>query len=145
MKENKVVKELKRIAIKNGGLLQPEVVVEAARPITSPLHSRFEWNNTEAAQRYRIWQARQLISVTVETLAATGESFDVFVSLSPDRGRKGGGYRVMTEVLSDDHMRAQLLQDALDELAIFRDKYQKLRELAVIFAAMKKVKVRHGR
>lgn len=138
-KTNVVVVELKRIAKENGGLLQPETVVEEARDESSPLHSRFTWDNTEAAHQYRIWQARQLIRVLVEVIAGTDETCEVFVSLSPDRERESGGYRIMTEVLSDADMRNQMLGDALDELSLFREKYRKLKELAAVFSAIKKV------
>ena len=96
--KNKVIAELKRIAAKNDGLLQPETVVDEARPVASPLHSRFEWDDRVAGDAYRIWQARQLIRVVVEVISATGEKENVFVSLTTDR--KESGYRVMTEVLT---------------------------------------------
>ena len=140
MKKNKVITELKRIANKNGGLLQPETVVESARPIKSPLHSRFEWDNTVAGQQYRIWQARQLIRVSVEVLERTDEVTDVFVSLSTDREKESGGYRIMVDVLTDKQMRAQMLADAMAELEIFRVKYSRLKELAAVFEAIKKVR-----
>ena len=136
--KNKVVTELKRIAEENGGLLQPETVVDEARPESSPLHSRFEWDDGVAGENYRIWQARQLIRVVVEVISATGEKENVFVSLTSDRRKNG--YRVMTEVLSDADMRQKMLADALTELELFRDKYKRLRELAVIFSAIRKVK-----
>ena len=136
--KNKVISELKRIAAENDGLLQPETVVNEARPITSPLHSRFEWDNKVAGEAYRIWQARQLIRVVVEVMSATGEKENVFVSLTSDR--KESGYRVMTEVLTDKEMRSQMLADALSELELFRDKYKRLRELAAVFSAIRKVR-----
>ena len=137
--KNEVIRELKRLAKANDGLLQPEAVVAAARPLTSPLHSRFEWDNSVAGQQYRIWQARQLIRITVEVMQQTGESMNVFVSLTPDRDRESGGYRVLTDVLSDSQMRQQMLEDAMEELNLFREKYKKLRELSEIFSAIKKV------
>jgi hypothetical protein len=141
MKTNKVITELKRIANKNGGLLQPETVVESARPASSPLHSRFEWDNTVAGQQYRIWQARQLIRVSVEIIIPSMEKpTDVFVSLSTDREKESGGYRIMVDVLTDKQMRQQMLADALAELEIFREKYSRLKELAAVFAAIKKVR-----
>lgn len=139
-KTSKVIAELKRIARENGGLLQPETVVEEARPVSSPLHSRFEWDNTIAGQNYRIWQARQLIRVVVDVLPGTNETTEVFVSLSPDRERDSGGYRVMVDVLSDAELRRQMLSDALDELELFREKYRKLKELAAVFSAIKRVR-----
>jgi hypothetical protein len=140
MKTNKTIQELKRIARENDGLLQPEVVVEEARPLKSPLHKKFQWDDTIAGQQYRIWQARQLIRISVEVLTGMKERMDVFVSLSPDRDRESGGYRVMLDVLSDVQMRKQMLKDALEELENFSDKYHKLEELAEIFSAIKKVR-----
>jgi hypothetical protein len=140
MKPSKVVAELKRIAQENGGVLQPETVVDEARPVSSPLHSRFEWDNTIAGQQYRIWQARQLIRVVVEVLAGTDDATNVFVSLSTDREKESGGYRVMAHVLTDAQMRKQMLDDALAELRTFQEKYRRLKELVDVFAAIRRVK-----
>lgn len=139
----KVIAELKRIAAENNGVLQPEIVVDEARPVSSPLHSRFEWNNSKAGEAYRLWQARQLIRVVVEVLPGTKEASEVFVSLTPDR--RDGGYRVMADVLSDRQMRAQLLRDAINDMEWFRDKYRRLKELTEVFQAIKKIKRRRGR
>lgn len=132
-----IVRELKNLAEQNDGLLLPETVVEAAKPADSPLHSRFEWNNAKAGHSYRLWQARHLIRVCVETLPQTKEPVEVFVSLTSDR--KEGGYRVQTEVLSDREMRRQLLADALAELRCFAGKYARLKELSKVFSAIRVV------
>ena len=64
---SKIQAALQEIAANNDGILRPEIVVEAARAKTSPLHSSFEWDNTRAAEAHRLWQARQLIvSVTIK-------------------------------------------------------------------------------
>lgn len=130
-----VTRELRRIAKSNGGVLQPATVVDAARPKSSPLHSKFEWDDSAAAEAYRIWQARQLIKVCVEVLPGVSVPTEVFVSLSSDRC-SGGGYRVTTTVLSDAETRAELLEDALAELRIFKIKYRRLTELASVFDAI---------
>lgn len=134
-----IVAELKRIAAEHHGKLMPSDVVEAARPKSSPLHSKFEWDNSEAAEKYRLWQARQLISITVEYLGS-GEQASlekVFVSLTTDRDR--GGYRSLVTVMSDEQYRERLLEDALDEMRRFHKKYKELKELADVFEAMKQV------
>lgn len=138
--KSKVITELKRIAAENDGILQPETVVDEARPVSSPLHSRFEWDNSVAGQAYRIWQARQLIRVVVEVLPGTDELSEVFVSLTPDR--KGGGYRIMADVLSHEDSRKQLLRDAMKDLELFRDKYRRLKELTEVFRAIRKIRGR---
>jgi hypothetical protein len=55
---------LSAIQEKRGGL-RPSEIVEEARPVESPIHACFEWDESEAAQKYRLWQARQLISCVV--------------------------------------------------------------------------------
>ena len=52
--------ELKRIYEESGRLV-PEEVVESARLKSSPLHSRFEWDNKRAGHLYRVEQAREMI------------------------------------------------------------------------------------
>lgn len=138
MTDTAVIAALKRIASENGGELKPEDVVEAARPDDSPLHSKFEWDDSEAARQHRIWQARQLIRVTVCYVGPENKTpMRVFVSLTPDRKNEGGGYRATAEVLSSPKLRDQLLSDALDEFKRFREKYESLKELSEVFAAMK--------
>ena len=140
MSNPEIIAELHRIADENDGNLRPSDVVEAARPAASPLHSQFEWRDTEAAHRYRLHQARQLISVTVEYLESKGEKIRarVFVSLTPDR-HTNGGYRVMSACMSSPEYRAQLLSDAREEMRVFQQRYADLRELAAVFSAMRKV------
>lgn len=134
-KTDRITQELRRIAQANGGILLPEQVVAAARPKASPLHSRFCWDDTKAAEQWRLWQARMLIRVTVNVMPETGEAERIWVSLKSDRD-EATGYRAMVDVLSDDNMRAQLLEDALEDLEVFRQKYRRLRELAEVFSAI---------
>lgn len=132
-----IVTELKRLAEKAHGLLKPEDVIRAAEPEGSVLHDRFEWDDSEAAHQYRLEQARKLIRVTVELLDGKERALTrVFVSLSSDREKEGGGYRSTVDVMNDAQMRQQLLEDALDEMEYFKHKYAALQELKKIFSAI---------
>lgn len=147
MKTNTIIAELARIANDGGGILQPTAVVEAARPITSPLHSRFEWDDNKASHEYRLYQARQLIRVCV---AVIGNSPNVngdrvWVSLKTDRIMEGGGYRPLVTVMSDKTLRLQLLEEAVQEFQHFQTKYGQLTELSNVFAAMDSVSIRQPR
>jgi hypothetical protein len=133
-----IERELHKLAKANGGLLVPQKVVEAAQSKTSPLHSCFQWDDTEAAQQYRIWQARQLIRVVVQQIDGVSGKTPIFVSLHSDR-KDGDGYRVTTEVLSDDDRRSEMLADALAELNVVRKKYALLKELAAVFLEIEKL------
>lgn len=136
---DKIIAELKRIANEHDGILQPVTVVKEAEDRSSPLHSSFEWNNSKAADAWRLQQARQLISVCVETVKGSNTAINVFVSLTPDRTRPDGGYRLLTSVLSDEQTRTILLQDALREMELFTRKYEQLKDLAPIFSAIQQV------
>lgn len=141
MDNDAVAMELSRIKKENGGIIPAEAVVDAARPKKSPLHSHFEWDDSEAAEKWRVHQARNLIRVYVgiiETPNGPKES-RVYVSLTKDRG-EGGGYRSITDVMGNQEWRAQLLEDALAEMRSFKLKYAVLKELAEVFAAMDSVK-----
>ncbi len=142
MKKTDVIRrELERIAKANGGILQPSMVVDAARPASSPLHSRFEWDDNEAADKYRIWQARQLISIAVDVIDGSDIEERLWVSLKSDRDNVGG-YRSMIAVLSNADSRAQLLQDALEDMRVFESKYRHLQELAEVFESIRHVRGR---
>lgn len=143
MKQSIIIAELKEIARRHGGALRPaEVVAFAANPKTA-LHGRFEWDNTEAAEKWRLHQARNIIRVCIETNPALKKKFRIFVSLVPDR-QDGEGYKSLDLVMKSANSREQLLADALAELETFRQKYATLKELAGIFREIKRIKVKGG-
>ena len=133
--------EMERICEKHGGLLQADDVVSAAKSARSPLHSRFEWDDTKAGHEHRLWQARQLIRIVVQTIPSVAQPVNVFVSLDEDRHKLGGGYRRLVDVLGDDDKREQLLRQARGELRAFERKYRELQELAPLFAVLETVGV----
>lgn len=141
IKSKKIVAELKQLSNKHNGILSPETVIKAARNPASVLHSQFEWNNSKAAHQYRLWQARHLLRVVVEIISdgKNKTPVNVFVSLTPDRDGCRGGYRQTVDVVSDKVLYNTMLSNALDELKTFRNKYQFIKELAVIFGEIQKL------
>jgi len=141
MTDPAIIAELKRLADDNGGVLTASTIVVAARDEESILHSQFEWDDSAAAEQYRMWQARRLLNVVVEYIGPKDgqRRTRVFVSLTPDRTGKDGGYRQITAVLSDREHRQQLLDDALEEMERFQRKYEELQELVEVISAMRKV------
>lgn len=135
---NKIIRQaLEDVQQQNGGLLRPEDVVKAAEDKESILHNRFTWDNTEAGKKYRLWEARQLITAVVTVLPENPKNKKVqaFVSLSTDR-KTNNGYRPIGTVLSSKKLREQLLQDAHRDMQIFMDKYNSLDELEGVFEAI---------
>lgn len=134
--------ELEQIRQSHGGLLRPEDVVKFARNKRSALHGEFEWDDAKASAEYRLEQARRVIRVSVTVLPsphADQEPVRAYVSIASDRVQPGGGYRALAEVMSDDQMRAELVNEALGEVKRWRRKFERLRELVPIFKAIDKV------
>lgn len=131
-------RELDRLG-KENKILNPSTVVEFARNKKTALHKHFIWNDTEAANRYRLSQASWLLRFHVTVLEGSDVPIRCFVSLKSDRGGEDGSYRLMSRVLSDVEFRAQLLDDARQEMNIFRQKYRTLEELVKVFQAMDEV------
>lgn len=132
-------KELEQL--KAAGVIQPADVVARASDPASAMHSWFQWDDTEAAQAYRLQQARQLLRVFVTVETKDNKPVRAFVSLGTDRYGEGG-YRTMAEVLSDEEMRAQLLADAVKELRSAERKYRQLQELSGVWSALDEVEGR---
>lgn len=108
---NEERKLLIQIARRNGGVLKVDDVLDEAKDETSPLHKHFEWDDSAAADKYRRDQARYLIQKCKITLVETEPvSIRAFVSLQSDRDA-GGGYRLTSEVVTDERRREELLHD----------------------------------
>lgn len=136
--------ELEQIRSRAGGVLKPEDVVAFARNPKTALHSWFTWDDSAAAAEYRLWQARQVIRVCVRVVEGDKEPpVRTYVSLYEDRGQDG--YRLLTDVLSDEEMCETLLEQALAEFKAWEAKYRQLKKLAPIFAAGQKVVLKYQR
>ena len=141
MKHGEIISELEKIrAMESDGVLRAECVVEVASNPGHPLHGHFEWDDSAAAQQWRLQQARQMINVLVQFVPHVEANHRVYVSLYRDRAEEGGGYRVISEVLSNKQLRNEMLEEALAELKDFEQKYRSLQELADVFAAARKAR-----
>jgi hypothetical protein len=139
---SKYTKELQEIQKESKGLLRAEDVVRYARDPDTVLHSKFTWDDTEAAQKWRIREARKIIRVCVDVIEVSENVFQVirpYVSLRNDRMNPGGGYRALVEVMTDTGMRKALLREAMADLQAFEIKYKRLEELVPVFQAIRKV------
>lgn len=108
------------------GLLTPRAVLAAARPQNSALHEYFTWDDGEAAEKWRIEEARRLIrSVTVTFGEREEISVPVFVSLPADRAH-GDGYRTLDSVRSSSFLMKQLLAEVQRQIQMWQERAQAL-------------------
>lgn len=132
----KIEAELRELYEQLGGL-DPSTLVEWARENPdSALHARLNWDDTEAAHAYRVWQMRQIIT-EVEVVYPDGKRRQVFVS--PIESRGNGGYASLVDVMSDAERRARYLSQALAEYRRLGEKYEDLVELAEVREAVARV------
>ena len=130
--------EMEQLFQSHEGTLTPRQVLEYASDPTTALHSAFTWDDSEAADRYRVNEARSLIRRTFVVLPIPGSNEErrVHMALSLPQDRGTVGYRLMSHALGDPELRDQMIRSAMRELAAFRKKYADLQELAQVFSAI---------
>lgn len=122
------------------GELTPKDVVDDARNPNSPLHSFFEWNDGDAAEQYRLQQARGLIRSVVaiyireEEPAVRTKAFIHIPEASAPH------YRSADDAMRTKKTRDMILQRALAELIGWQKKYKDLVEFADLFEEIKQTK-----
>lgn len=122
------------------GELTPQDVVSDARNPNSPLHSFFEWDDSEAAEQYRLGQARGLIRAVVAVYVSDAKPavrHKMFVHI-PEPGAPH--YREAGHALSQTKTREMVLQQAWTELQAWRKRYRDLLELSELFDAIDAIK-----
>ena len=118
------------------GRLTARDLVEESRPETAPLHSAFEWDDTEAAERWREQQGRNLIGAIVIQREEQKDAQPVraFFVVEPT----SSNYESVTVIMRDEDLRKKLFENAKKELAAFRAKYRSLQEFAKLFGEIDK-------
>lgn len=136
---------LSKIYEKNHHHLTPQVVVKEAEAKRHPLHSYFEWNNTKAAKKWRIEQARQLIKC-VHIVSTNSENKQIqvraFVNIKRDKNNalthnpfinENSYYVSVKDAMSNNILRQYTVDIALAELENWMNKYRTVKELADFF------------
>lgn len=119
--------------LEESGGLTAKRLLDASRPVDAPLHDEFEWDNSEAAEKYREYQAAHIIRcIIVRPEQVEKEPVRAFVNVT-DNVRS---YRSLDVVLQTTNLREQLLGQALKDLRAFEQKYSTLSELAEVFNAI---------
>lgn len=147
--------ELERIGSQNpNGAIKPADVVAAARDPRNVLHTQFNWDDSDAAEQYRISQARKLISsIQIRWVKLQPESHEQQVTKAyysirttqddsqPERTETPGqrSYIPAARCLTDPEARAQLVMMAKADAAQFRRRYQSLEILCEVFSAFERV------
>lgn len=107
----------------------PENVLEYARNENTELHKCFEWNDTVAAELYRLKQARDIIvSFVIKSEEKEQPQIRAF-QITTERNV----YQPTRLFLQQPDQYKELLKRAKQELQAFKQRYKMLSELAEIF------------
>lgn len=124
------------------GKLTPAAVVDEARPEDSVLHPDFEWDDAQAAEKYRQQQARQMIGAVCIVQEESKTPVRAFVSVRAPTAqdqKAGRQYLPLPVILKHPSLRDQMLTNALREAQTFAQKYQTLAALKPVFNAIEQV------
>ncbi len=112
------------------GALTPALVVETASDPAHPLHSRFEWDDSVAAEKWRLEQASQLLRV-VKLPADSSRPGDLraFVAVKGKDSHRAD-YMPTEEALLDEFARKLILRDMEREWRLLKRRYEHMREFA---------------
>ncbi len=148
----KATDAVKELAEKHGGIITPEILIDAAKRKSSPLHQFFEWDDTAAARQFRLIQAANLIrriKVTVQTAAETTIRIRAFANVrgdadSGDADSAKGFYVPIQDALKNVDWRAQVIAQCKRDVQAFKQKYAVMREASQIIDAMEQFTKHHN-
>lgn len=111
-------------------------ILDKARDEQTELHKCFDWDDAEAAEKWRLQQARHIVCnlVIKEKSDTPRPEVRMFFKTDADNG-----YKPTVLIMQDKDEYRKLLDRALAELISFRAKYKTLGELDGVFDAIDKV------
>ena len=137
--------ELERLEQKYNGFLSTPDIVREATDSQNPLHDWFDWSDAEAGEKWRLHQARMLISsVRVKVMFEKGpKEYRRYVNVTLDRhnGSKPQRFYVNTKTaINTENLKQQILQRAMKEADYWQRCYEDYLELQDIFVGIEKTK-----
>ena len=115
----------------------PHQVLDLARNPKTELHKCFDWDDSSAAEKWRVQQARFIcksFTVTIETAKGEERSYRLVEHDSDERV-----YRPVTFTVRDEDQYESLLRRAKEELAAFRRRYKSITEVEAVIDEIDRV------
>lgn len=152
-----VGRTLERLEAQNG-YVDKVSFLEVSRPVDSATHDLFEWDDSVAAEKYRLGQSSSIIrdlsieviecppterqiqfnTEEVEKPPVTGQIRSAYVNCGDSR-LSSVRYTNIGRAMSDEDKRNNVLKHALEELRIFQRKYITCCEFAGVFSEIRRL------
>lgn len=120
------------------GRLTPAALVDAARPEDHPLHTRFEWDDAVAGERYRLDQAREIIRsyrIKYADTPTKPKTIRGYVSVRSEVEESTPAYLPTEEVMADPFLKALTLREMEREVNALWEKYAHFEEFAALLSS----------
>ena len=133
------------------GACPPGELVERARPVSSPLHRLFTWDDGQAAEHWRTHEARQVIRCVhiVSDDAKEGTEKPgppAFVSVNHRPDASGiPGYQPISVIQASPDLAREAQRDALRSLIGLQRRYSHLAELKPVWDAVRHIEASMNR
>jgi len=122
----KILEDIARTDSKGRKVLLPADVVKVARSPSHPLHKRFDWDDTKAAHKWRLSQARDLIaSVEIEWESSPGRM--IKVQAYHHIRNEGTGYYPTETIIQHESMRQALVRELTEDARVMGQRLQTFR------------------
>lgn len=132
------IDEILRIAVESG--LTAERILDHARDINSPLHSLFDWDDSSAAQKYRLHQARIVINEIKVVIEEVEYPAFENVKVAISEGETERLYKPRPDILKIEDYRRQMIRKALGQMTYWKKQYESYSELQPIFLSVEQTK-----
>lgn len=109
----------------------PAILVDDARPEDSPLHKFFEWDDSVAAERYRVHQAQQVVNHLRVIIREEGPARKAFHSVTITETEGVERAYVSTQTVCEqpgEDYKKQIIAKAATELATWRRRYEEYKD-----------------
>lgn len=122
--------------IKTLPAVTPKAVLEKAKDKKSELNKCFTWNNDEAAEKYRLIEARRIIQLLVVSPRDSEDAQPVRIfQISSEKNQ----YQENEYFMRNEDEYQVLLKRAKSELHAFQQRYSMLSELEEILSLIDKI------
>lgn len=123
------------------GAVNAEIVVEEAKPESSPIHNLFPWDDAKAAHLYRLERARSVIRhihiLKDENEPAKAENLvKAYVAIPQETEMRN--YVPVQVALQTQETREYVIANARKELESFQKKYNDILELAEVIKVIER-------
>lgn len=117
--------------LKKDGKLTASGILAEAKNKTSALHSFFEWDDTKAASKFRLWQARVMIKRANVSIPEVGKKIvHIPVLTTKGKGKGEGVYKEAIVVVASISDYELAMTEAVRKLASAQNAVMILREIA---------------